>query len=335
MGILLKYFKKIIPKVIILLYHRITDSAFDPQLLNVKPNNFAEHLNILLKNYRVLDLRELVLRLRTGCLPARGVVITFDDGYVDNYYKALPLLKDCRTPATIFVTGSYIHNEKKFWWDELTYIFLLSEKLPEMLNFAIRDKEYVWKFQQEVTERDVSFNLNVFKHRNIGVRERAYLEINSLFRMLDNNTIEQIMEHIRKWAGNNKYTKDEVRVLNEEELLSIGENRLIEIGAHTMTHTRLSSLCPADQWKEIVDSKKILESIIKKEVVSFAYPFGGKGDYTKVSRKLIRKAGFKCACSNFPRIVRWGRDVYQLPRYLVRDLDGDKFTQKIEKWFSE
>ena len=335
MGILLKSFKKIIPKVIILLYHRITDSAFDPQLLNVKPNNLAKHLSILLKNYRVLSLRELVFRLRTGFLPDRGIVISFDDGYADNYYKALPLLKYFRVPATIFVTGNYIHNKNIFWWDELAHIFLLTENLPQMLKFSLHDKEYVWKFQQEVTERDMSIDWNVSMHRNIGTRELAYLDISSLFRILDHDTIERIMNNIREWAGDSKYNKHDDRALNEEELLSLVDDGLIEIGAHTMTHARLSSLCPADQWKEIVDCKKILEIIIKKEIISFAYPFGKKEDYTNVSRKLVKKAGFKCACSNFPRIVRWGSDVYQLPRYLVRDWDSEKFTHHIEKWFNE
>ncbi len=78
---------------VILLYHRVAELPSDPQLLCVTPQHFAEHLEILRKHANPMSLQQLVKTLQAGKLPRRGVLVTFDDGYVDNLNNAKPLLK--------------------------------------------------------------------------------------------------------------------------------------------------------------------------------------------------------------------------------------------------
>jgi peptidoglycan/xylan/chitin deacetylase (PgdA/CDA1 family) len=108
---------------------------------------------------------------------------------------------------------------------------------------------------------------------------------------------------------------------------------LVEVGAHTMTHPVLSELSVNSQYVEIAESKRKLEEVLGQAVTSFSYPFGGQSDYNAATMKLVKKVGFSCACSNFPGYVRWGSDPYQLPRYLVRDWDGDEFQEQLMSWF--
>ncbi len=63
----------------------------------------------------------------------------------------------------------------------------------------------------------------------------------------------------------------------------------IEIGAHTLNHFKLSTLTQEEQWKEIYNSKRLLEELIDDEVTSFCYPYG---DYDETTVKLVQKAGF-------------------------------------------
>lgn len=121
------------------------------------------------------------------------------------------------------------------------------------------------------------------------------------------------------------------RPLSADEVFKLAEGKLIEIGAHTMTHPVLSGLTIAEQRAEILKSKVSLEKILQRPVTSFAYPYGGRSDYTRDTISIIKEAGFDCACSNCQNFIRKGVDMYELPRVLVRDWDGKEFIRRLKK----
>src|SRR5919198_5621208 len=73
---------------VILMYHRVFRTSADPFRLCVSPNHFAEHVEHLRRHYTVLTLCGLARALAAGRIPKRSVVLTFDDGYVDNFLYA-------------------------------------------------------------------------------------------------------------------------------------------------------------------------------------------------------------------------------------------------------
>jgi len=89
------------------------------------------------------------------------------------------------------------------------------------------------------------------------------------------------------------YISPKNREFRKEDLLSDKEiiklNRDFEIGAHTMTHPRLTKISEKEAFNEIIDSKKYLEKLIGEEIRCFCYP-GGK--YNEKIMELVRKAGF-------------------------------------------
>ena len=89
------------------------------------------------------------------------------------------------------------------------------------------------------------------------------------------------------------YISPKNREFREEDLLSDDEiiklNRDFEIGAHTMTHPRLTKIREREAFNEIIESKKYLENLIKKKVKCFCYP-GGK--YNNKVKELVKEAGF-------------------------------------------
>ncbi len=105
----------------ILAYHGVS-ATFDPHLnfdgFFVHPDVFERHLRTLAGHYHVMPLDELVTALRTGTeLPDCATAITFDDGYLNNFTEALPLLEQYRLPATFFVTTGFLdHTHAPWWW---------------------------------------------------------------------------------------------------------------------------------------------------------------------------------------------------------------------------
>ena len=123
--------------------------------------------------------------------------------------------------------------------------------------------------------------------------------------------------------------------MTDTEIQQLAAGDLVEVGAHTVTHPVLAQLSREEQQKEIRDSKQALEQVVNRPVTSFAYPFGCRSDYTSDTVTAVREAGFQCAASNYPGLIRPRADRFQLPRYVVRNWDGDVFRRHLCDWLSE
>lgn len=105
------------PTARILLYHRVEDVQNDPHKLCVGKDNFYNQIKFLKENFNIIPLAKLAQDIRNGQVENNTMAITFDDGYADNLYNALPILQEYNVPATIFLTAGYIGQNKPFYWD--------------------------------------------------------------------------------------------------------------------------------------------------------------------------------------------------------------------------
>lgn len=116
---ILNYFKsKLFSNAIILLYHRVDDVKHDPHLLSVSKANFYQQIKFLSEHYKLVTMNELVDLKRKKEPLNRYVAITFDDGYVDNFLNALPVLQEFNVPATIFVVAGQIDSSEPYYWEK-------------------------------------------------------------------------------------------------------------------------------------------------------------------------------------------------------------------------
>src|ERR1044071_4847840 len=130
---------------LVLMYHRIAEPDLDPWGLRVSPEHFAEHLEIINKYFHPLRMNDLLGQLLCGKVPNRSIVVTFDDGYVDNLQRAKPLLERYDMPATIFLVTETILEERNFWWDELEWALLQPGTLPDWLELRVKGRKYEWQ----------------------------------------------------------------------------------------------------------------------------------------------------------------------------------------------
>lgn len=321
------------PHAIILLYHRVVELALDPQLLAVTPQHFAEHLDIV-RRYRPMRLQSLNRALSGGRLPRRAVVVTFDDGYADNLYNAKPLLERYDLPATVFVTAGQVGQTREFWWDDLERLVLQPGPLPERLELQVNGRVVRWEpgraadGGEEAYQRYADWHIE--RRADPGPRQQLYRALYDLLHGLTAEERRTALDKLCAWAGADSAGRLTHRALTAAEVAQLADGDLLEVGAHTMTHSRLAALSIKQQQEEICRSKDQLEGILNRPVLSLAYPHGS---YTAETLGMVQDAGLACACSSDANAVWRNADRWQLPRVVMRNWDGDEFARWLGGWF--
>lgn len=314
------------PHAIILMYHRVADLPMDPQLLSVNPQHFDEHLEILRRYAQPMALKELASALQKDSLPRRGVVLTFDDGYVDNLHYAKPLLERHDIPATVFITAGQIGCRNEFWWDELERLFLQPGELPSTLSLYIHEDNFRLEMRDAVQYTQADYeqyqDWHIEQTEDPTPRHQLYRSIYRLLHSMRETERQCTIQKLQSWANQDSAYRPSHRALTAEEIVLLAKEGLIEVGAHTMTHSALASLPSSVQREEIRQSAIYLEEILNHPVDSFAYPHGS---YTDETISILKEAGFSCACSSDTAIVSREADVFRLPRFSMRDWNGDEF----------
>jgi peptidoglycan/xylan/chitin deacetylase (PgdA/CDA1 family) len=335
--------------VVVLLYHRVYDPEFDPQLLSVFPETFDTQMSHLRRRYAVLGLEELREALAKGSVPRRAVAVTFDDGYADNLRNARPILERHRVPATVFVTTGYTDAGREFWWDELGRVLFFATRLPERLSLSNNGTTREWAMgaaaRMTIEERLADRTWTVLRQDDPTELHRAYREIQPILSLAPSEQRDQMLMDLRGQTSNgaadlleHSEWADPVHdnvAMTREELRSLATGGLITIGAHTVTHPVLSALTPEAAAHEIRRSKLDLQEILGAPVTSFAYPYGYRGAYTAQNVADVRAAGLADAYSNFGGAVRPHADPYELNRILVRNWSLDEFGRMLRRSFGD
>jgi peptidoglycan/xylan/chitin deacetylase (PgdA/CDA1 family) len=321
------------PKALVLMYHRVAEVHADPFSLCVAPRHFAEQLEVLRREWRPMSLQRITRALASGTIPPHSVVLTFDDGYVDNLETAKPLLERHDTPATVFVTTGFVGQDREMWWDELERAFLEPGILPDSLSLTIRGCTYRWElgrssqYSQEECRRHRAWRT---EEKPPTSRHLIYFSVWRLVQVLSDLERRKVLDQIAAWAGRDTKGRLNYRGLCVEEVCDLGKGRLVDIGAHTVTHPALKELSGAAQRREVGLSKAHLEDILGRAVTSFAYPYGARSEE---SIAIVREAGFDSACATVAGVVEPGVDHFQLPRVAVDDWNGDEFEERLATWF--
>ena len=127
-------------RVFILAYHRVLEKKsgflFDEGVISVSPALFEKEIKFCKEYFSPISfgyLKECMEKKKP--LPPNPLIVTFDDGYIDNYTNAFPVLQKFEVPATIFLTADYINTDQLFWWDEVSYYMKAQGKSePDIKN---------------------------------------------------------------------------------------------------------------------------------------------------------------------------------------------------------
>ena len=299
---------------VVLMYHRIANTLSDPWKLAVSPENFEEHLKVL-KDFHVIPIEELnnALTKKNGML-ANTILVTFDDGYRDNYLIGKPLLEKYNIPATFFITTNAIGKQEEFWWDALERICLQSPVLPSKLILQ----------QPENISLDLgkSTNVNLISPLNL------YLRLCEIIRNMETSQKQTFIKMLEIWAKNSN-VRSEYFTMDKRELLDLQSNEIFTIGAHTMSHPFLPNLSYDDQKSEIQGCIASLENLTRDAPKYLAYPHGGRDQNTL---KILAESGVELAFTTDPHYFKADTYKYAIPRFQVSNWDGGTFAFHLNHW---
>ena len=317
----------LVPPPIILCYHRIFAPEIDPHLLSVSANHFRQHLAVIKRIAQPLSLDQLSDAMERGNIPRRGVIITFDDGYLDNAENALPILRDANVPATIYVATSYVGVDREFWWDDLERLTLGPGKLPKILRLQVNGRTREWDLDSDSADHS---DWNVLATGDRNARQRLFCDLHAALRPLAEPLQQDVLDQLRQLTGTKPEARPSYRCMTASELETLAADSLITLGAHTISHCDLDYRTHADQQTEIAGSKQQLEKIIGRPVEHFSYPYGSFNEHSVAvcAQNIFRSA---VTCIDEPVHRRSHR--HRLPRFLVRNWNGADFERQLKRFF--
>lgn len=289
----------------VLNYHRIVDTAFGLDTfrpnISANPVQFTRQMEYVKRAYHVISVEDLLLWLRgEKHLPDHAAMITFDDGYLDNYLTAVPILQKLNLPATIFLTVDFIEKGRPFYWDRLAYGFhhsqLESVTLPGPGQSLLGDTR-----QREFLLANLVERLKVLQEEE---KQKA---------------VEAVEDSLKV-----DYQKMPRLSMTWEEVRTLAESG-VDLGSHTLSHPILSRIPLAQGAIELSESRKIIEEKSGRPVVAFAYPNGHRADINDEVVKLARQSGYQCAFTLQPGPTRY-RSVRNNPLLIRRIFISAKDT---------
>jgi peptidoglycan/xylan/chitin deacetylase (PgdA/CDA1 family) len=256
-------------KCVIVNFHGVTeivDNRFNNRHFDV--NEFEKLIIYLKKNYQIVTLKEIFGIHRSGKKVNKSTIaLTFDDGYINNFSVALPILKKHNVPATYYLITKGFTDRDYYVWPDI--IDLIQRNVKQDIILDVGTFKYPGFYSEEVKLGLVDFL------KSCGSKREKYIsELSAKFPFYKEtaNKFPQLIELIRN---------DEIKKYANEEL--------VEYGSHTHTHFNLEYLTNAECEVELKESKRIINELTAKLPVSLAFP---DGSYNKETNRIALNLGY-------------------------------------------
>ena len=293
-------------RLTVLCYHRVNDPdapgfVYDPEPVSATPENFRRQMDYVARHFNVIDLDALDAYVAHGrALPPRPLLITFDDGYRDNYTHAYPILRERGLPAVIFVAVGHIDDPHLPWWDRLAYLFRQAPADSDPVLPLLGRLPLVTSAQREAA------------HQRMLARLKAIPEVAKAAALDD---LEAALGVTPPYDPGLFLSWDEIRELTANS---------IACQSHTVHHPILTRIPPEAARRELAEAKERLEAETGRLVTALAYPNGLPGDYDATVQQALRETGYHLAFTLTPgpmAAAEARRRPYEIARMFVRHQD--------------
>ena len=277
-------------KVLILTYHRVL-AQVELQKRYVQPGMyvlnhvFEEHMQFLQEQFQVLSFNELLERWnkKEWDHKRQYCVITFDDGWLDNYLYAYPVLRKYGLPATVFLATDFIGTHEWFWPEKMAY--LLEQVLDPVLASAKRAQCYLLVEQFLGARQGIAHPLTAYSNGEGIIVD----EVIDQCKQLPSEAIQKLINELTA-VLEIQLPKDRL-VLTWDEVVQMSQDG-ISFGSHSCSHRILTNLSRSEIEMELKASKRELAAKQVYDVPVFCYP---NGNCNEEIQNLVRDSGYQAA----------------------------------------
>lgn len=292
----------------ILAYHRVLDLPadadsypFNPELVSASVAGFATQMRYLKQHLTPITFAQLQAAI-SGIepLPPRAVIVTFDDGFDDNYHFAFPILRELQIPATFFIATGYVGSGESFWFERLYGLFVASA--PQVISLDVLAKRVTLGATAALRRQQAISLLQMVKHLSNADRLSMLEQIETQLAPTANLERHQALSRALSWQ-------------QIGEMAAAG----MEFGSHSVTHPVLTQISDQDLAWELVWSRRTLEQHIGRKCTAFCYPMGLADTRMEAAAE---EAGYDFAAGYLPGVNSYGN----LERFLLRRLHVERYT---------
>jgi peptidoglycan/xylan/chitin deacetylase (PgdA/CDA1 family) len=278
---------------VIIRYHSVSEvNNLASDGITVSPRVFEQQVYYFAKHFRPILMDTLIDCVQNRQpFPENAIVLTFDDGYSDNY-DAARILKKYGMTGVFYITAGCIESNETFWVSEIHHLLRSTGK--KGIRLHLRDIVFEALLHDSTRAETIRRLTQLIKTVNVAFREH-------------------IREELRKQL-------DDVPPLEKTLMLTWGQLAEMaamgmEIGGHTMTHCNLPSATEEEAWNELVQCKALLEKRLDTNVRHFAYPNGGSSQYYNARiKEFVQRAGYRSAVTSKLGAVDLRNDPFELRR---------------------
>ena len=257
---------------------------------------FREQMELIARHYNPVSMDDVALfLLGERELPARPVAITFDDGFLDNFEIAAPILDRLGIQALFNVVVGSIEAPSAPWFCRLQHAFCTTRRKA----WTDSDAHYVRPLVKPEDRRAAFLSASKWCAKSAGARQAKI--ISTIEQELDVEPLQPRDCPMMTW--------DQLRELRRTGYL---------IGSHTLTHPNLAYVDEETRWHEIAESKIQLETQLGARVNYFTYPNPiMRPNFSQLTIQATKRAGYTLAATMMTGPVRLGLDPHAVPRVPV------------------
>ena len=252
----------------ILMYHGVSttgDTRFNRRHASVEC--FTKQITFLKKYCSVISLQDFFEGKFVAGKP--NFALTFDDGYLNNFTNARPILEDFKCPATFFITGLNEVGDNMLWADYVNIASVLTDK-----DITVEDELFKKQGNTYFSQSSGKSLYEVIKHQKADYGYK--LKVKEAFaKYVSFEGVAEIKEY---W-----------QLMSDQQITETSRSPFIKIGSHGYYHNNLGTIAHDKALDELSRSKKYLENLVQYEVREVAYP---DGSYTPQLVTSAKQMGF-------------------------------------------